>query len=415
MMEPLLPKLLLVSEATLDKNATGLNRTLFNLLEDYPMDRFMLYAPKEGLNNNPPALPFGKHVTSFSPVISLPWRNRIKAWLSPLILRFNLQMIDLLPNVPNITKIFSFSPEIILICPDTHIALVIGYKLAHSLNVPFLVYMMDDWVAVNHQRWFTGSTQACIQRLLNDTNGLIVISSQLERILSERYAVNPIRSLVAHNPVNLTAKEPPNFKPNKQATFRIAYAGSIWGMHYDSVALIAKAVFELRKEDYNIELILHTQDQFWTMHHEFWESHEVVQGGLIPYDELYFYLQKADLLLVAASFLTQYAHMTASSIQTKITDYMAAGRPILSCGPKDGACNKFIREWKCGLVIETNDLSNVKADLLLHMRNRQENQELAKRAYQVLLNHFAKERVNQKLYQFIRESKRIQLNDIKLA
>jgi hypothetical protein len=35
-----LPRLLLVSEASLDSQRTGLNRTLLNLFAEYPADRF---------------------------------------------------------------------------------------------------------------------------------------------------------------------------------------------------------------------------------------------------------------------------------------------------------------------------------------------------------------------------------------
>lgn len=402
-METSLPRLLLITEATLDEKATGLNRTLFNLLSDYPMDRFMLYAPEEQLEYNPPAPPFGQHITSFSQGFSLGWRNRIEAWLSPLIRRWNLQMIDLLP-VPNAKTINDFSPEVILICPDSPIGLVMGYKVAQSLNLPFLIYMMDDWVAKNHQRWFTGNTQAYFQRLLQDADGWIVISSQLEQILIERYAVKPERSLVAHNPVDVSSQEPPDFEPNQLTTFRIAYAGSIWVMHHDVVVLIAEAVFELRQEGHDIELVLYTQDGFWATHQDFWEACEVIHGGMISYAELHRHLKQADLLLVAASFLPEYAHMTTSSVQTKITDYMAVGKPIFSCGPIGGACNEFVRRWNCGLVCETNELTEVKTYLLEQIQNRVGNQSLAKKAYQVLLDDFEMSKVNRSFYKFIQQS-----------
>jgi hypothetical protein len=93
--------------------------------------------------------------------------------------------------------------------------------------------------------------------------------------------------------------------------------------------------------------------------------------------------------------------MTSSSVQTKITDYMAAGRPILSCGPDYSACNKFIKKWDCGLVCETNQVPIIKDFLVEQMNNSYANQRFAKTAFQVLQNNFEKYKVTQQLYQFI--------------
>jgi glycosyltransferase involved in cell wall biosynthesis len=398
-----LPRLLLVSEATLDEKSTGLNRTLFNLLAHYSPDHFMLCAPEDALQTNPPAPPFGQYVTSFPCRFSLPWRNRIVALFSSLLDLLNLQLIDLFP-VPNTTKISSFAPEIVLICPNGPLGLLMGYKIAKFLQCPYLVYLMDDWIATQYQQWLGGSIQAYCYRLLKDSNGWMVISSQLEQSLIERYGVKPRQSLVIHNPVDLLDKELPNFTPHQRETFRIAYAGSIWNMHYDAIAVIAQAVSELRQVGQNIELVLYTQDEFWSAYQDSWESWGVIYGGLIPYVKLHHSLQQADLLLVASSFLPQYANITRSSVQTKITDYMATGRLILSCGPSSGACNDFIKKWNCGVVCETQNLVDVKGLLLDILKAPERFSCLAENAYGVVKSHFEINRVRSKLNEFIQQT-----------
>jgi len=395
-----LPRLLLVTEATLDVNATGLNRTLFNLLADYPTDRFMLYAPAERLRTNPPAPPFGQQVAAFTQQFSLSWRNRLGAKLSPVLDLWNLQMIDLLP-LPDAETIISFDPEIILLCPDSPMGLVMGYKTAQTLKRPFLLYLMDDWVATAHQRWFSGSTQAYCQRLLRDAEGWMIISSQLEESLIDRYAIKPQRSLVVHNPVNLSNRELPDFQPHLQQTFQIAYAGSIWTMHYDAIALIAQAISELQTTGHAIELVLYTQEGFWNLYRAEWERWGVVYGGFLPYQAVNQHLQQADLLLIASSFLSRYANITRSSVQTKVTDYMATGRPILSYGPPYAACNAFVKQWSCGLICETNDLREVKAFLLNQIQNREANQIYARTAYKVLQQRFEIQKIREMLFGFI--------------
>lgn len=395
-----LPRLLLISEATLDEKATGLNRTLFNLLASYSMEDFMLFSQHEQLEKCPPAHPFGDNVACFSQWISLPWRNRISAWISPWINLLNLQITGFL-SIPDFEKILSFDPEVVLICPDSPVGLVMGYRLVQRLKLPFVIYFMDDWVVTNHQRWLTGGTQLCCRELLENAKGWITISPQLKQSLVSRYATSPRKSLVAHNPVELSGKVPPSFEPHRQKVFRIAYAGSIHTMHYDAVASVAESVAALQIEGYDVELVLYTQPDFWNRYRQAWEKYKVVYGGFLPYEAVGQHLRQADLLLVASSFLPRYVNITRSSVQTKITDYMATGRTIFSYGPAYAACNLFVKEWLCGLVFETNDLEKLNLFLADQIKKREINQIYARTAYRVLQENFAAEKVVKKFFAFI--------------
>jgi glycosyltransferase involved in cell wall biosynthesis len=398
-----MPRLLLVSEATLDEQATGLNRTLFNLFLDYPSDRFMLCAPEVKLRQHFPVHHFSKQVVAYPQKFSVSWKNRLEVWLLPLLTFLNFLWMDCAP-VPCIAEIQDFDPEIVLICPDTPAALLMGYKIVQSLDCPFLVYLMDDWVATSREQWLSGSTQSCCRKLLTQAAGWLVISEQLEKSLIERYGITPRRSLVVHNPVDLADKAPPDFAPHQRATFQVAYAGSIWTMHYDAVAVIAQAIAELKTEGHDIELILYTQEGFWSSYQEDWQQWDVKYGGLVPYEKLQSYLQEADLLLVASSFLAQYANITRSSVQTKLTDYMMTGRPILSCGPEGGACNDFIEKWRCGLICATNEVPEIKKILGNQLLGRTLHPVMAEKAFQVVAEQFEKGRVTEKTYQFIQDS-----------
>ncbi|MFM6344219.1 MAG: hypothetical protein ACKPFK_03600, partial [Dolichospermum sp.] len=115
-------------------------------------------------------------------------------------------------------------------------------------------------------------------------------------------------------------------------------------------------------------------------------------------------LQKADLLLVVSSFLPEYAHITASSVQTKLTDYMASGKPILACGPSYAACNQFIKTWNCGLLCESNQVDEIKETLLKQIQNPKKLDSLARTAFKVVIDNFESSKVISNLYQFIQET-----------
>jgi len=395
-----LPRMLLVSEVAFSEESKGASRTLLNLFENYSANQLALFSPRQSASS---ASLLGQHSFSFPEGYLPPLYGRyapIGKFLNPLINSTNLQLLEWLP-IPQKEKLEAFSPEVILICPISPSCLLMGQKLYKHFGIPFLIYFMDDWMATDHPQWLSSSVQTLTYQLLSDAAGWLMISEPLQETLSKRYQLEPKQSMVVHNPVDLSGKKPPDEEIPNSGTFRIVYAGSIWPMHYDAVAAIAEAVFQLRRDGKDIELILHTDQYFWNTYEDKWQNWEVTNGLSIPYQELDSYLKRANLLLVASSFLPEQSFMTSSSVQTKITDYMAAGRPILSCGPDYSACNKFIKKWDCGLVCETNQVPIIKEFLVEQMNNSYANQRFAKTAFQVLQNNFEKYKVTQQLYQFI--------------
>jgi glycosyltransferase involved in cell wall biosynthesis len=398
-----LPRLLLVSEASLDSKRTGLNRTLLNLFKDYPADRFMIYTPDSCLENHPTSPPIDQNVAAFPERFIPRLKNRLGLLINPLIDSINYQLVDWLP-ITKRDKIATFAPEIILLCPVGTLGLLIGNKVAKSFGVPFIAYFMDDWANNNHQRWLSGGLQSLCRNTLEESSAWLMVSSQLEKELMQRYQIESKNTLIVHNPVDLSDKTFPNFIAQSSKTFKVAYAGSIFTMHYDALAIIAEAIYALKQDGVDIELLLYTDTSFWDLYQENWQKWEVKYGSLIPYEQLNQYLQQADLLLVASSFLPEYEHVTRLSVQTKLTDYMASGRPILTCGPSYAACNQFIEHWNCGLVCKTNQIETIKKFLLKQIQNYPELESLAREAFAVVNLHFESRKVISNLYQFIQKT-----------
>ena len=154
-----LPRLLLVSEASLDSQRTGLNRTLLNLFAEYPADRFMVYSPKSTWKNYPTSPPLDQNVATFPDQFLPRINNRIGSILNPIFQAIDSQLLDSLPLAEQ-EKIREFAPEVILICPVGIVGLLMGYKVAQSFQCPFISYFMDDILYENHQRWLSGELQS---------------------------------------------------------------------------------------------------------------------------------------------------------------------------------------------------------------------------------------------------------------
>lgn len=400
------PRILIVSEVTFSQSGMagmGAGRTLSNLFDSYPVEQLMLFAPENFLKSQPTAPPFNQQVVAFPGSYFPTLTNRIGKFLNPFITAVNFQLFDWLP-IPNWKKLEAFAPEVILVCPITSLSLLMGYKLTQHFQCPSLIYFMDDWLTTVNLWWLSGNIQTVGYQLLKESAGWLMISKQLEASLSHRYHLVPQHSLIVHNPVDLSGKKRPDEVMPHEGTFRVAYAGSIWSMHYDALAAVAEAIFELRQDGKDIELILYTDQYFWNCYKDNWENWQVVYGSLIPYQELDYYLKQADLLLITSSFLPENAHMVRSSVLTKLTDYMAAGKPILSCGPDYSACNHFIKEWDCGLVCESNQIIEIKKYLLRLLQNQSSIDHFAKKAFDVVQNNFEITKVSYNLYEFLKKT-----------
>ena len=396
-----LPRLLVVSEVTFNSKLMGAGRTLFNLFDTYPADRLMVYAPEKALRDNPPDPPFGRLVASFRQdrIPQIP--NRLGKFVNGWLASANLQALAALP-IPELRRLEEFAPEVVLVCPIGARCLVVGQKVISHFGRPSLVYFMDDWMAADHQRWFTSSVQEVTGRVLKDASGWLMISRQLGDILAERYNVKPARHLVVHNPFDIAERTLRVSALPRRGTFQVLYAGSVWAMHYDAVAAVAQAVAELKTEGKDIEFVLHTDEGFWKYHLSDWQRWGVRYGSHIPYEELQPALRDADLLLVASSFLPEHSSYSRSSVQTKLTDYMASGTPVLACGPSYSACNQFVREWDLGVLAETTRITDIKQLLTDQMRQRNSNRDLNPAERDALRAHFGKEQVCARLYDFIR-------------
>ena len=141
-------------------------------------------------------------------------------------------------------------------------------------------------------------------------------------------------------------------------------------MHTDALTLLARAVAARRAAGDDIEFILHTDARGWELDGAVWRETGTVNGGLVPYESLRGVLADSDLLVVASSFEPAHERMSRSSVQTKITDYLASGRAILNVGPADGACARFLRARDIAVFIDESGVAAAAAVLGRAMAER---------------------------------------------
>lgn len=389
------PRLLLVTDADLSPGSRGAGRTLVNLFSRYPEDRLLAVSAS---TSTPFTMEGGRRVL---PAASgLP--GRATQALRPLIGHLDAAWVGARP-LRSRAEIARFDPQLVLAVP-TH---PVGVALTERCRAfgPLVTYLMDDWMAFEPGVALAFDTRQRGRALLRHSAAWLTVSPYL--LSSTRQFAGVDRpAFVVHNPVAFAGTPPAALSAPRAGRFRIGYAGSVWPMHWDAVAAVAQGVQRLSAAGTDVEFVLFTDRYFWGRHQDDWTRWNVVDGGLIPYEALGGALDGCDLLLVASSFAPSQAHMSRSSIQTKVTDYMAAGRPILACGPHLAASNDFLRRHDCAYFAEDPEPAALDAVLRQCLAARADGPAMARRAWEVVRREHDLVGVTERLYAFLAEAAR---------
>ena len=71
----------------------------------------------------------------------------------------------------------------------------------------------------------------------------------------------------------------------------------------------------------------------------------------VPYETIPTILSQGDLLFLPLSFRKESIRYTRLSISTKLSEYMATGRPLLVYAPENIAITEFVRNNECAFIL----------------------------------------------------------------
>ena len=397
-------KILLLSDATMCADARGLSQTLYNIFSFSRAEDILCITSDESLKAYPPTEPFNRSYLTYKfEVIEVPG-NRFSRYIRPFVDWFNYSYGQYFRKFNAVRKrILNFNPDVVVSCSNGPVGLFMHHKLLNGLGVKNVFpYFMDDWMNQTRGKFLDKGIHSWTKEMLSQNSSWMMISNDLANILCDRYQVQPKRVLEIHNPVDLsnaTGVQP----VQKKAGYTLAYAGSLWPMHYDALYTIATAAHHI-SDHQNVKLIVYTSADFWNWRKAELEPLGVTYGGDIPYKAIHQKLSQADALILSSSFTKEWITHSKGSVQTKITDYLKARRLIISCGPDYSANHNFLKKHNCGVCIETNDNEIVSARLNQILDNIEDYQIMVNNGWEVLQNEFTFAKVHQKLQDFLSQS-----------
>jgi glycosyltransferase involved in cell wall biosynthesis len=347
----------LVTEEPFRQNSFGFGRTMTNLFGTISVNELMLYV-KDGDFTHKDYQHTHSYISFDSHSLTCTKPRWYAPYLNLLYFPINHSYLYLRRNTKNVVAIKQFNPDVVVIVPMDYTTLLEGYLLANKIGKPYVVFLMDDSMRLRHFH-VGGTTLLMTKRIMRKATGWMMISEYLENTLVTRYAHRPKFSLIAHNPVYESMIQPARSHIKKRSTFKIMYAGSVHAFHADALIYFAQAVNTLCKNHFDIELHIYCQDFAWATYKSSLDIEGVYYGGVIPYDQLFVELNKADLLLCTTSFDLTHKHLVETSVFTKITDYMASAVPVLSYGPDYSANSQYLRKHGIGLVFADRNIGAI--------------------------------------------------------
>jgi glycosyltransferase involved in cell wall biosynthesis len=394
-------RILLLSDSGINVDKGGFSQTLYNVFSFVDPDDLLFITSLQSYKIAPSSAPFDLRDITYNIELIPQQRNRLGGYINKFITRVNYSISQYLPRFRKIrAAIKQFDPDIVITAPNGPEAVFMHYRLLPAFEgKKVLPYFMDDWLYQSHLKWSGGDIHDLVKKLLSENDSWLMISKSLADILQERYDVKPARMLEIHNPVD-TKGVPRPLSLTQKNEYNFAYAGALWPMHFDALVVMAKAINTLKAKR-KLNLVVYTAEANWNNRKKELGPLNIKYGGYIPYKDIHNKLAEADCLLITSSFSKEWQTHSKGSVQTKITDYLKAGKLIISCGPFYSANHDFLKRYECGICIETNDVQKAAVEIDTVLNDVSSHNKYVTNGFEALKNNFSFEKVHQELKGFL--------------
>lgn len=280
--------------------------------------------------------------------------------------------------------------DVLLICPQMMLDLVVGTELMKRTGLPTIVWFMDNYYTEDEAADY-------VRAMWSRATRRFVISEAMQQHFSSTYDGE---CEVLNNSVCFSdGYDEPAAEPD--ARLRIVYAGALHSYYEDSLRLTLREMQGLAGQA-TLDIYSHEElpHEFRSVPDAAWRHFPAVAAS-----ELGGRLQEYDVLLMLSSFKPEHRALAETSLASKTADYLAAGRCILVYGPTYAENVRYAQRYGFGEVVTSAEPGGLRAAILSLARQPKLRRELGLRAY-----NFGRERHNRttnsaRLWDAIRQAK----------
>lgn len=251
-----------------------------------------------------------------------------------------------------IKKIRAFAPDCIYTLGSGIDTMKLVYRLSKKLGVPIVPHFMDNWSASHrfgpdlfpmHLR----STQKWLRKLYSRANCGITISEKMADEYEKRWSK---KHYALMNAVNVDDFRCTVDYGKKISTF--VYAGGLHLNRYKSLLDIARAIEQCNKErDGDLSLQIYTDEKSRQLYGAMLSEYPSVKlNPYVDHGEIKNLYEKSDALIHIETFDEEYREFIRYSLSTKISEYLATGKPILLYAPEDIFVYEYLKANNAALT-----------------------------------------------------------------
>ena len=258
----------------------------------------------------------------------------------------------------------------------------------------YAVHLMDDWLhsqannKLIFRKKYENKLDFVFRSILTRTQIKIVISEKMAKEYSRIYRE---KFIWFHNPVDTNrfyAENRPS-RPGKS----IIYIGKINKDNYDVINDLIMALPAINERK-NCHLQIYTPTEKTYLNSKLSLNQFVTLHQAVPYETIPTILSQGDLLFLPLSFRKESIRYTRLSISTKLSEYMATGRPLLVYAPENIAITEFVRNNECAFILSEKN-PEILAEKIIFILTAQEKdiKSVVNKAVQISREKFDYDRV----------------------
>jgi len=240
-----------------------------------------------------------------------------------------------------------FKPDIIYTLGGSIMVLKIALRFSEYCNCGILLHFMDNWRDSKYNSCLLFYPRIKLKDLIYEvehkSKSGLVISDKMAKEYSSKSGINYYGLM---NPADVSNKYNTQIK-NSDNKIKIIYTGGLHLNRYKSLLDVEKVIqnsLELKNK-----CILHIytseNDQYLS---GLFDNSVTLFHKYVPHDKINDIYNSADILLHIESFDNEQISFVKYSLSTKISEYLASGKPIVCYSPKNIAVYEYIEENSAG-------------------------------------------------------------------
>ena len=263
-------------------------------------------------------------------------------------------------------------------------------QICDEFGCPLALHIMDDWPSFHYR---DGALQGIVRRdmdrrlrsLIRRAASLLAIGDSMAAEYAVRYGPT---FLPFHNPVDmehwdaLAATYGAEADVPADGRLRVVYTGRVGLATADSLLDVAEVISDMSSRGVSIILQVNTPDSDSPAATRLAACRGVLVTSAGEYDRVPALMASADILLLPLDFDEQSARLMRLSMPTKVSEYLASGRPVLTYAPRGSATAEYARAGGWSLVVDERDPAAIRRALELLVDDDTLRRDLGSRARQ---------------------------------